>query len=74
MPLVTEFRPDRAELAGVPKSMTKALTPKALTDENGQTAVEYALVLLTVLLLAVGLGLGLTGLLDSVIVTVRSLF
>ena len=58
----------------MPKSMTKALTPKALTDENGQTAVEYALVLLTVLLLAVGLGLGLTGLLDSVIVTVRSLF
>ena len=47
---------------------------KALTDEGGQTAVEYALVLLTVMLLAVGLGLGLTGLFDEVVVTVGNLF
>lgn len=46
----------------------------ALTDERGQTAVEYALVLLTVMLLAVSLGLGLTGLLDTVVVTVGNLF
>ena len=69
MSLVTEFRPDRAELAGVLRSMATALT-----DERGQTAVEYALVLLTVMLLAVGLGLGLTGLFDAVVVTVGNLF
>jgi Flp pilus assembly pilin Flp len=43
------------------------------SDEDGQTAVEYALVLILVaIVLATALGLGLTGALDTAVTTITN--